>query len=130
MFSHNILIITSSFSHKSCNNPRPHTHGNVFLRFRIVSSNELVVLDSPNSKQYKNAGKRFRVYGAPSYFLAAYITYIEYNKRSLRYLKSFSDFVILIHNQKNLNTLIPRKRQTMRAFAFYGTELTLPMFTS
>ena len=40
-------------------------HGNVFLRFCIVSSNELVVLDSlENSKQYKNAGKRFRVYGA------------------------------------------------------------------
>ena len=44
---------------------RLHTHGNVFLRFCIVSSNELVVLDSlKNSKQYKNAGKRFRVYGA------------------------------------------------------------------
>ena len=44
---------------------RPRTHGNVFLRFCIVSSNELVVLDSlENSKQYKNAGKRFRVYGA------------------------------------------------------------------
>ena len=41
---------------------RPRTHGNVFLRFCIVSSNELVVLDSlENSKQYKNAGKRFRV---------------------------------------------------------------------
>ena len=44
---------------------RPRTHGNVFLRFCIISSNELVVLDSlENSKQYKNAGKRFRVYGA------------------------------------------------------------------
>ena len=44
---------------------RPRTHGNVFLRFRIVSSNELVVLDSlENSIQYKNAGKRFGVYGA------------------------------------------------------------------
>ena len=43
---------------------RPRTHGNVFLRFCIVSSNELVVLDSlENSKQYQNAGKRFRVYG-------------------------------------------------------------------
>ena len=53
---------------------RPRTHGNVFLRFCIVSSNELVVLDSlENSKQYKNAGKRFRVYGAlinSSHFLA------------------------------------------------------------
>ena len=40
---------------------RSRTHGNVFLRFCIVSSNELVVLDSlENSKQYKNAGKRFR----------------------------------------------------------------------
>ena len=30
---------------------RPRTHGNVFLRFCIVSSNELVVLDSlENSK--------------------------------------------------------------------------------
>ena len=39
--------------------------GNVFLRFCNVSSNELVVLDSlGNSKQYKNAGKRFHVYGA------------------------------------------------------------------
>ena len=44
---------------------RPRTHGNVFLRFCMVSSNELIVLDSlENSKQYKNAGKRFRVYGA------------------------------------------------------------------
>ena len=44
---------------------RPRTHGNVFLRFCIVSSTELVVLDSlENSKHYKNAGKRFRVYGA------------------------------------------------------------------
>ena len=43
----------------------PCTHGNVFLRFCIASSNELVVLDSlENSKQYKKAGKRFRVYGA------------------------------------------------------------------
>ena len=41
------------------------THGNVFLHFSFVSSNELLVLDSlENSKQYKNAGKRFRVYGA------------------------------------------------------------------
>ena len=41
---------------------RTRTHGNVFLRFCIVSSNELVVLDSlENSKQYKNAGKCFRV---------------------------------------------------------------------
>ena len=42
-------------------------NGNVFKRFCIVSSNELVVLDSldskqyKNDKQYKNAGKRFRV---------------------------------------------------------------------
>ena len=44
---------------------RPRTHGNVFLYFCIVSSNELVVRDSlENSKQYKNAGKRFRVYRA------------------------------------------------------------------
>ena len=43
---------------------RSRTHGNVFLHFCIVPSNELVVLDSlENSKQYKNAGKRFRVYG-------------------------------------------------------------------
>ena len=36
---------------------------NVFLRFCIVSSNELAVLDSlENSKQYNKAGKRFRVY--------------------------------------------------------------------
>ena len=49
----------------SCGSLRPRTHGNVFGRFCIVSSNELVVLDSlENSKQYKNAGKRFRVYGA------------------------------------------------------------------
>ena len=49
-------------------NLRPRTHGNVFLRFYIVSSNELVVLDSiENSKQYKNAGTRFRVYGALIY---------------------------------------------------------------
>ena len=34
---------------------KPRTHGNVFLRFCIVSSNELVVLNSlENSKQYKN----------------------------------------------------------------------------
>ena len=44
---------------------RPRTHRNVLLRFFIVSSNELVVLGSlENSKQYKNAGKCFRVYGA------------------------------------------------------------------
>ena len=43
----------------------PRAHGNVYLHFCIVSSNELVVLDSlENSKQYKNEGKRFRVYGA------------------------------------------------------------------
>ena len=47
---------------------RPRTHGNVFLRFCIVSSDELVVLDSlENSEQYKNAGKRFRVYLMPSF---------------------------------------------------------------
>ena len=35
-----------------------------FPAFCIVSSNELVVLDSlENSKRYKNAEKRFRVYG-------------------------------------------------------------------
>ena len=50
-------------SHVACFWPR--THGNVFLRFCLVPSNELVVLDSlENSKQYKNAGKRFRVYDA------------------------------------------------------------------
>ena len=44
---------------------RPRTNGNVFLRFCIVSCNELVVLNSlEDSKQYKNAGKRFCVYGA------------------------------------------------------------------
>ena len=38
------------------------------MRFCIVSSNELVVLDPlENSKQYKHAGKRFRVYGAIDY---------------------------------------------------------------
>ena len=44
----------------------PSTPGNVCLRFCIFSSNELLVLkflDSfENSKQYKNAGKRIRVY--------------------------------------------------------------------
>ena len=41
----------------------PYTE--TFSCFCIVSSNELVVFDSlENSKQYKNAGKRFRVYGA------------------------------------------------------------------
>ena len=55
-------------------NLRPGTHGNVSLRFCIVSNTELLVwhenamhvwLDShENSKQYKNAGKHFRVYGA------------------------------------------------------------------
>ena len=40
-------------------------YGNVFLRFCIVLTNELVVLDSlENNKQYKNAGERFRVYWA------------------------------------------------------------------
>ena len=40
---------------------KPCTHRNVFRRFCIVRSNELVVLDSlENNKQYKNAGKRFR----------------------------------------------------------------------
>ena len=52
----------------TCPLTRPRTHGNVFLRFCIVSSNELVVLDSlENSKQYKNAGKPFRVYGVQDY---------------------------------------------------------------
>ena len=62
---------------------RPRTHGNVFLRFCIVSSNELVVLDSlENSKQYKNAGKRFRVYGA----LHAYFRVSSYNIAWLLFL--------------------------------------------
>ena len=44
---------------------RPRTHGNVFLRFCIVycfQGNR----EQPAHylKQYKNAGKRFRVYGA------------------------------------------------------------------
>ena len=44
----------------------PYTR-KLFLRFCIVSSNELVVLDSlVNSKQYKNAGKLFLVYGVSS----------------------------------------------------------------
>ena len=37
-------------------------HGNVFLRFCIVSSNELVV---PDSLENKNARERFRVYVGP-----------------------------------------------------------------
>ena len=38
---------------KTFHSLRPRIHGNVFLRFCIVSSNELVVLDSlENSKQY------------------------------------------------------------------------------
>ena len=62
------LVFVFSFvapKHPTCKSFRPRTHGNVFLRFCIVSSNELVVLDSlENSKQYKNTGKRFHVYGA------------------------------------------------------------------
>ena len=62
-----IIHISDTFYDKTLTNFacfRPRTHGNVFLRFCIVSSNELVVLDSlENSKQYKNARKRFRVYG-------------------------------------------------------------------
>ena len=41
--------------------PRPCTHGNVFLRFCIVSSNQVVLDSLENSKQYKNASKRFSV---------------------------------------------------------------------
>ena len=44
---------------------RPHTHGNVFLRFCIVYCSQ-GNREQPAHylKQYKNAGKRFRVYGA------------------------------------------------------------------
>ena len=64
MFTNDVCSLhMSSFAYQL--RLRPRTHGNVFLRFCIVSSDELVVLDSlGNSKQYKNAGKRFRVYGA------------------------------------------------------------------
>ena len=44
---------------------RPHTHGNVFLRFCIVYCSQGNQEQSAHFlKQYKNAGKRFRVYGA------------------------------------------------------------------
>ena len=64
---------------------RPRTHGNVFLRFcSIVSSNGLVVLDSlENSKQYKNAGKRFRVYGASSYSILTIESFVYFSSVSL-----------------------------------------------
>ena len=43
---------------------RPRTHGNVFLRFCIVYCSQ-GNREQPAHylKQYKNAGKRFRVYG-------------------------------------------------------------------
>ena len=63
---------------------RPRTHENVFLRFCIVSSNGLVVLDSlENSKQYKNAGKRFRVYGASSYSILTIESLVYFSSVSL-----------------------------------------------
>ena len=47
------------------------------MRFCIVSSNELVVLDSlENSKQYKNAGKRFPVYRA--YIMLAHTNCVHF----------------------------------------------------
>ena len=66
MFSYNdVDIIVNTMMLMLTARLRPRTHRNIFLRFCIVSSNELVVLDSlENSKQYKNAGKRFRAYGA------------------------------------------------------------------
>ena len=64
LFSHATKVTVITVPYCAVPELRPRTHGNVFLRFCIVSSNELVVLDSlENSKQYKNARKRFRVYG-------------------------------------------------------------------
>ena len=49
---------------------RPRTHGNVFLRFCIVYCSQ-GNREQPARylKQYKNAGKRFRVYAALIYEL-------------------------------------------------------------
>ena len=48
---------------------RPRTHGNVFLRFCIVyCSQGNRKQPAYYLKQYKNAGKRFRVYGCLIYF--------------------------------------------------------------
>ena len=45
---------------------RPRRHGNVFLRFCIVSSNELVVLDSlEKSKQYTKTQENVSVCTGP-----------------------------------------------------------------
>ena len=45
---------------KTFHSLRPRTHGNVSLRFCIVSSNELVVLDClENSKQYEKRRETF-----------------------------------------------------------------------
>ena len=47
----------------------PRTHGNVFLRFCIVyCSQGNRKQPAYYLKQYKNAGKRFRVYGCLIYF--------------------------------------------------------------
>ena len=71
----------------------PVTHGNVFLRFCIVSSNELVVLDSlENSKQYKNAGKRFRVHGV----LRLFFTYVYV--RMLNKYALMNEFTCIEHS--------------------------------
>ena len=43
---------------------RPRTHGNVFVRFCIYCFQGNREQPAHYMKQYKNAGKRFRVYGA------------------------------------------------------------------
>ena len=50
----------------------PRTHGNAFLRFCIVYwSQGNREQPAHYLKQYKNAGKRFRVYGALIYIIIA-----------------------------------------------------------
>ena len=76
---------------------RLRTHGNVFLRFCIVSSNDPVVLDSvENSKQYKNAGKRFRVYG--NVFLRFCIVYCRFANAFVYGITSFKSQVTNIED--------------------------------
>ena len=62
----------------------PRTHGNVFLRFCIVYCSQ-GNREQPAHylKQYKNAGKRFRLYGA--YYSHHFLRHLTF-KRFLTFL--------------------------------------------
>ena len=86
---------------------RPRTHGNVFLRFCIVYCSQ-GNREQPAHylKQYKNAGKRFRVYGALASCLCLHMSHGSSYPVQLKNQQSLKTFTLFMRRFSTSNFLI------------------------